>query len=119
MDLMDRIDLVLWVGVATVSFCKSRVCLNLQNGGHRCTCGSGRKGRERDEWTGGGVAKRAIYFISRRLSRSSSLLSSNLKKSLVSCVTTMTTVNKTSCQYCYIDIDIDNHRSNLALVSTL
>lgn len=34
MDLMDRIDLMLWVGVATVSFCKSRVCLNLQNGGH-------------------------------------------------------------------------------------
>ncbi|KAL7532296.1 hypothetical protein ACHAXR_004545 [Thalassiosira sp. AJA248-18] len=30
----------------------------------------------------------------------------------------MSIVNSQSCQYCYIDIDINNHRSNLALVSS-
>ena len=29
----------------------------------------------------------------------------------------MTAVNAQSCQYCYIDVDVDNHRANLALVS--
>ena len=28
----------------------------------------------------------------------------------------MAAVNSQSCRYCYIDIDINNHRSNLALV---
>ena len=30
---------------------------------------------------------------------------------------TMSAVNSQSCQYCYIDLDVNNHRSNLALVS--
>jgi hypothetical protein len=28
-------------------------------------------------------------------------------------------VNQTSCQYCYIDVDINSHRSKLALVRFL